>query len=139
MTSSAPFPGEPTMEELANPSHGIFIKLEGGHVRGMVPSFYHEHPAPGNTVVTADGEPMVSCGKTFKVAQVPIERRWAIGHDGEVMGELDFRKFHTMWYEEYFRELARENPDLQSIDGGNPANDIPDPSKWQGIQKKEEE
>lgn len=137
MTSSAPFPGEPTLQELASPSHGIFIKLEDGHVRGMVPSFYVEHANPGEIVVKANGEPLLSCKSPFVVAQVPIERRWAILPNGELMGELEFRKHYIMWYDEYYRELARENPDLQNVDGGKADYDIPDPLRFVAVQVDE--
>ena len=141
MTSSAPFPGEPTLQELASPSHGIFIKLEDGHVRGMVPSFYVEHAKPTEIVVKANGEPLLSPSRTtgspFVVAQVPIERRWAVLPDGEVMGELEFRKCYIHWYDEYFRELARENPDLQNVDGGKADYDIPDPLRYVAVQVDE--
>jgi hypothetical protein len=141
MTNSAPFPGEPTLQELASPKHGIFIKLEGGHVRGMIPSFYVEHLQPGDLVVKVNGEPLLSPdrikGKPFVVAQVPIERRWAISHNGEVMGELEFRKHYIMWYDEYFRELARENPDLENVDGGKADYDIPDPIRFVSVQVDE--
>ena len=56
MTSSAPYPGEPTMDQLVNPSHGHFVTLEGGHIRGMVPSFYLEHSNPQELTVTVDGQ-----------------------------------------------------------------------------------
>lgn len=134
MTSSAPFPGEPTLSELSDPKHGLFVKLEGGHIRGMVPSFYHEHSNPEEVVVTTSGVPLLCSGKSFTVAQIPIERRWAVLPNGEVMGELEFRKFHTMWYEEWFRELARENPELENVDGGRPDCDIPDPCRYVAVQ-----
>jgi hypothetical protein len=134
MTESAPYPGEPSLQDLSHPTRGVFVRLEDGHVRGMVPSFYREHIAPNETTVMHDGKPMESCGKTFTVAQVPIERRWAILPNGEVMGELEFRKHHVAWYEEYFRELARENPDLQNVDGGKPDYDIPDPLRFVAVQ-----
>ncbi len=141
MTSSAPFPGEPTMQELTSPKHGIFIKLEDGHVRGMVPSFYVEHANASELIVKVNGEPLLSPdrakGSPFVVAQVPIERRWAVLPDGEVMGELEFRKRYIMWYDEYFRELARENPDLQNVDGGKSDYDIPNPLRFVSVQVDE--
>jgi len=132
--SSAPFPGEESLQDLAHPKHGIFVVLEDEHVRGMVPSFYNDHPNK-DIVVKHKGEPILSCGKPFTVGQVPIERRWAIGYDGEVVDELNFRKLHIQWYEEYFRELVRLQPDLKGkMVGGQPDYDIPDPVRFVAVQ-----
>jgi hypothetical protein len=119
MSASAPFPGESSYEEIANPRQAHFVVVDNKE-RGMIPSFYIPHGNPEEITVTMNGVPLLAevSGRPFTVAEIPIERRWAVRADGEILDGMKFRDMFIRHYQEYFSELGRRNPDNPTPDGG---------------------
>jgi hypothetical protein len=99
---STPFPSQsvqgigfrPRLEDLMTP--------RGVHVPSWYDPKTHYDPnpeaedgglTPDKIVVTQGGIPLLGVDKkSFTVAEVPIERRWAIGRDGEVFEKAKYRE-----------------------------------------------
>lgn len=66
-------------------------------IRAYVPGWYQPHPDTSLTV-TSGGK---SVGSGFRISQVLPTRRWAIGHDGEVMAQRDFEDLYLRYLQGY--------------------------------------
>ena len=80
----------------------------------IVPSWYKRHTAPSKTIVKQGGKPVAP---GFLVAEVAPELRWAIGEDGEVLGQLEFRQAHEVWYTAQYQAAGQpsDDPNLRPI------------------------
>ncbi len=73
----------------------------------LILSSYIPHVNPENITVTCNGEPLLAPlnserGRSFTVAHVPPEHRFAIDPNGEVLSQFMFLERFTAWYEEQY-------------------------------------
>lgn len=109
---SAPFPSDPVQSIGYRPRLENLMTPRGVHI----PSWYdpNMHANPSKITVKQGGIELRGVdGEPFTVAEVPIERRWAIGGDGEVLEKSRFREgCHRISIDLY--DLRRqENPSIK--------------------------
>lgn len=109
---SAPFPSPAISPrgsadphaDVFNPTRVIAIPERNAHIPSWYAAAPHQHPE--NITVTCDGLPLTSPAgadnkRSFTVAEVAPEFRWAIGPDGAVKPQHDFESELQRVYEEY--------------------------------------
>lgn len=110
--ASAPFPGEESYENITQPIRRAgFVRTPDGMIRGLVPSFYEPHQNL-DLEVKVGGMPLLAevDKRPFTIGEVPIELRWAIHSNGEVLDQNTFNQRHAQWYEDYFAQIKVEDP-----------------------------
>lgn len=122
--ASAPFPGEESYEQITQPVRraGFVYSIPGDKdspIRGLVPSFYEPHEVL-NMKVKVGGMPLLADAdkQPFTIGEVPIELRWPIRPDGELMDQQTFERFHADWYEDWYAQIKVESPEARP----NPQN-----------------
>jgi hypothetical protein len=140
MESSA-FP-TPQASSLGLVARAIEIPERSTHI----PAFYVQRPHqnPESITVTKDGVPLLGTdgrpftdgvpllgtdGRPFTVSQVAPERRYAIGHDGEVIPVNDFSEIHKQVHLEFYSLAREKNPDVK-FTGDINLIPIPNPEHW---------
>jgi hypothetical protein len=113
---SAPFPQSvnPTYDELTRSQKAYFVRINGS-IRGLVPSFYQPHQSPSTTTVR-DGEAILLAeidGRPFTVEEMPIERRWAVREDGEILPQHEFQRCYNLWFDDYYRQIGIDDPEAK--------------------------
>lgn len=112
-----------------------WVIVGDGRRRGLIPSFYQPHRDPHGTTVKVKGIPLLSPNKRpFTVGEIPVERRWAVREDGELLDETEFRSGYERWYYEWFNALAFENPDSQPSPGKPENRGIPTARNYVSVQ-----
>lgn len=80
---------------------------------------------PARIQVKSHGLPLLGMdGKPFSVAEVPVERRFAIASDGEVIDQSDFEAQYLQRIEEFYQLKKLENPDVR-YDGSVKREPVP--------------
>lgn len=140
---SAPFPGIETTryEDHLQPSRAFFVKAYPGTedeaIRGFVPSFYSPHSEEElDQKVTVGGMPVLAevDRQPFTIREVPLERRWAIRADGELMDATAFAQFHNLWYDGWYKQLKVEDPERQIRIPPYVNHPRPNVVKWVSVQ-----
>lgn len=129
--ASAPF----SPVTAAEPLHGQSVQKRLGDLqtpRGQhIPTWYDPsiHADPENPgfvdstlVVKYRDEPLLGVdGKPFTINEVPVERRWAVAANGEVIDQHLFHDRYLDRIREFYTLAKRENPKIRYDD--NPARD----------------
>lgn len=118
---SATFPTNDPSERVFQKHEAIFIEERGTHV----PTFYIRHQSPESIRVMRKGIPLLP---GFTVAQVPPERRWAIGPDGNLLAQADFESRLTLAYEEAYTLIG------QKVNGDPKREPVPDVARYVSVQ-----
>ncbi len=100
-----------------------------------IPAWYvrNPHRNPGETVVTSSGIPLLGVDKkSFVVAQVAEERRWAILEDGELMDQVQFAaKLGDVRFE--YIEMLKQQGRNASFVGDMNLEYVPSVSKYVSV------
>lgn len=94
----------------------------GQHIPTWYDARTHADPAnPGhiNTqlFVKSRGIPLQAIdGEPFTIAEVPIERRWAVGADGEIIDQHVFQDQYVARIIEFYELAKRDNPKVSYTD-----------------------
>ena len=82
--------------------------------RQHIPTWYDPNSHKTGTVVTSNGESLAGVtGKAFTVDEIPVERRWAVGADGEVMTQDEFSGSFKRRILEWYDLAREENPSIR--------------------------
>lgn len=109
---SAPFPLSTTEQKMAVLGRNFYVEERGDYI----PDWYQPHANPEMTVVTQGGKPI---GNGFTVADMPIEHRWAVQENGEILPGDQFQKLYLQWREGWFLYASSE---ARRGEGGIPDN-----------------
>lgn len=109
---SAPFPLSTTEQKMQILGRNFYVEERGDYI----PDWYKPHQSPETTLVTENGKPV---GAGFTVADMPIEHRWAVQEDGELLPGDQFHKLYLQWREGWFLYAS---PEARRGEGGIPDN-----------------
>ena len=119
MSAASPFP-DTSPDPFGPAAIARFIKERNSHVPATYMACMHQNPE--TITVTQDGVPLVGFDKkSFTVADVAPERRWAIGMDGELMLQHLFSDKKVEGILEFFAVLrANGHPNAKFDDNSDP-------------------
>ena len=112
MSEAAPFPLSSAEQTLSALGRVIFVEERGEYV----PAWYEPHTNPEKILVTYQGEPFAG---GFTVAEMPIEHRWAVQANGEVLPREEFQRCYIRWRDEWFQYAS---PEARAGRPGRPPN-----------------
>jgi hypothetical protein len=82
--------------------------------RQHIPTWYDANSHPPGTTVKSNGVPLLGVtGKTFSVDEIPIERRWAVDAQGEVLPQDEFSGSYKRRILEWYDLMREENPSIR--------------------------
>jgi hypothetical protein len=82
--------------------------------RQHIPTWYDPTSHSSGTTVTSKGVPLLGVtGNTFTIDEIPIERRWAVGSDGEVIPQDEFSGSYKRRILEWYDLMREDNPSIR--------------------------